>query len=95
MVNNLTSTLYARLTGTTSGIGKKDAEGDSINNGALDNASGTAGLIELARAFKSLKNKPKRSIVFLAVTAEEQGLWGSAYYAENPVYPADKTVCKH
>lgn len=74
------------------GIGKKDAEGDSIYNGALDNASGTAGLLELAKAFKSLKNKPKRSIIFLAVTAEEQGLWGSAYYAENPVYPVDKTV---
>jgi Zn-dependent M28 family amino/carboxypeptidase len=74
------------------GIGKKDVEGDSIYNGALDNASGTAGLIELAKAFKSLKNKPKRSIVFLAVTAEEQGLWGSAYYAENPIYPAQKTV---
>jgi Zn-dependent M28 family amino/carboxypeptidase len=74
------------------GIGKKDAEGDSIYNGALDNASGTAGLIELAKAFKSMKNKPKRSIVFLAVTAEEQGLWGSAYYAENPIYPPQKTV---
>jgi Zn-dependent M28 family amino/carboxypeptidase len=74
------------------GIGKKDAEGDSIYNGALDNASGTAGLIELAKAFKGLKNKPKRSIVFLAVTAEEQGLWGSAYYAENPIYAPEKTV---
>lgn len=74
------------------GIGKPDETGDSIYNGAQDNASGTAGLLELARAFKSLKEKPKRTIVLLAVTAEEQGLWGSAYYAQNPVYPAAKTL---
>lgn len=74
------------------GIGKPDETGDSIYNGALDNASGTAGLLELARAFNSLKTKPERTIVFLAVTAEEQGLWGSAYYAQNPVFPAAKTV---
>ena len=74
------------------GIGKPNAEGDSIYNGALDNASGTAGLLELAKAFSKLENKPARSIVFLAVTAEEQGLWGSAYYAENPIYPREKTV---
>ncbi|MEO6722442.1 MAG: M28 family peptidase [Ferruginibacter sp.] len=75
------------------GIGKADETGDSIYNGALDNASGTAGLLELARAFKSMKEKPERSIVILAVTAEEQGLWGSAWYAQNPVYPAAKTTC--
>lgn len=74
------------------GIGKPDEKGDSIYNGALDNASGTAGLLELARAFKSMKTKPERTIVILSVTAEEQGLWGSAYYAQNPVYPADKTL---
>lgn len=74
------------------GIGKPDERGDSIYNGALDNASGTAGLLELARAFKSMKTKPERTIIFLAVTAEEQGLLGSAYYAQNPVYPAAKTV---
>jgi len=74
------------------GIGRKDAEGDSIYNGALDNASGTAGLLEIARAFATLKEKPERSVVFLAVTAEEQGLWGSAWYAENPVYDVRKTV---
>ncbi|MBC7949601.1 MAG: M20/M25/M40 family metallo-hydrolase [Chitinophagaceae bacterium] len=74
------------------GIGKPDETGDSIYNGALDNASATAGLIELARAFKSLDPKPERTIIFLSVTAEEQGLWGSAYYAENPVYPANKTI---
>jgi Zn-dependent M28 family amino/carboxypeptidase len=74
------------------GIGKKDANGDSIYNGAFDNASGTAGLLELAKAFSKLDPKPERSVVFLAVTAEEQGLWGSAYYAQNPVYPKEKTV---
>lgn len=74
------------------GIGKPNDNGDSIYNGALDNASGTAGLLEIARAFKSLKEKPERTIVILAVTAEEQGLWGSAYYAQNPVYPVEKTI---
>lgn len=74
------------------GIGKADETADSIYNGAFDNASGTAGLIELARAFKSLKVQPERTIILLAVTAEEQGLWGSNYYAQNPVYPAAKTV---
>lgn len=74
------------------GIGKPDETGDSIYNGAYDNASATAGLIQLAKAFKKSKNKPDRTIIFLAVTAEEQGLWGSAYYAQNPVYPADKTL---
>ncbi len=54
--------------------------------------SGTAGLLELARVFKSLKTQPERTVVFLAVTAEEQGLWGSAYYAQNPIYPVAKTV---
>jgi len=74
------------------GIDKPDEQGDSIYNGAYDNATGTAGLIELARAFASRPNKPERTIVFLAVTAEEQGLWGSAYYSQNPVYPLEKTV---
>lgn len=74
------------------GIGKPDETGDSIYNGALDNATGTAGLLELARAFKSLKTKPERTIILLSVTAEEQGLLGSQYYAQNPIYPADKTL---
>jgi Zn-dependent M28 family amino/carboxypeptidase len=74
------------------GIGKPDETADSIYNGAFDNASGTAGLIELARAFKSMKVQPERTIILLAVTAEEQGLWGSAYYAQNPIYPTSKTV---
>ena len=74
------------------GIGKADEKGDSIYNGAFDNASATAGLLELARAFKSLPEKPERTILFLSVTAEEQGLWGSAWYAQNPIYPAAKTI---
>lgn len=67
-------------------------EGDRIYNGALDNASGTAGLLEIAQAFTSLPRPPRRSVLFLAVTAEEQGLLGSAYYASHPVYPLAKTV---
>jgi len=74
------------------GIGKPDEKGDSIYNGALDNATGTAGLLELARAFKKMKTAPERTIIILCVTAEEQGLLGSAYYAQNPIYPANKTV---
>ena len=74
------------------GIGAPDEKGDSIYNGALDNASATAGLLEIARAFKNANTKPERTIIFLSVTAEEQGLWGSAYYAQNPVYPNNKTV---
>ncbi len=72
------------------GIGRP-VDGDSIYNGAVDNASGTACLLAIAEAFKK-GPPPKRSIVFLAVTAEEQGLLGSAYYAEHPIYPPDKTV---
>jgi Zn-dependent M28 family amino/carboxypeptidase len=74
------------------GVGLPDAKGDKIYNGAVDNATGTAGLIEIARAFKSLPRPPRRSILFLAVTAEEKGLIGSKYYAENPIYPLEKTV---
>jgi Zn-dependent M28 family amino/carboxypeptidase len=74
------------------GIGLPDAKGDKIYNGALDNATGCAGLIEIARAFKALPTPPRRSILFVSVTAEEKGLIGSKYYAENPIYPLDKTV---
>ena len=66
--------------------------GDSIYNGALDNASGTAQLLAIAEAFTKLPEPPARSVVFLFVTAEEQGLFGSAYYVANPVYPLDRTV---
>jgi Zn-dependent M28 family amino/carboxypeptidase len=68
------------------------APGDGIYNGALDNATGTAALVELAKAFASLEEKPKRSIMFLAVTAEEQGLLGSNYYASHPLVPLAQTV---
>ncbi|WP_396625508.1 M28 family metallopeptidase [Luteitalea sp.] len=73
------------------GVGEP-VDGDRIYNGALDNASGTAMVLEIARAFTQATPKPKRSVVFLMVTAEEQGLLGSAYYAEYPVYPLAKTV---
>jgi Zn-dependent M28 family amino/carboxypeptidase len=65
-------------------------QGDQIFNGALDNASGTAALLELAQAFQLLE--PKRSILFLAVTAEEKGLLGSKYYATHPLYPLAHTL---
>ena len=103
--NNTSQNVVAKLTGEQNpdeyivytahwdhlGVGKPDASGDSIYNGALDNASGTAALLALAKAFKESKT-PNRSVIFLAVTAEEQGLWGSAYYAQNPIYPLEKTV---
>jgi Zn-dependent M28 family amino/carboxypeptidase len=66
--------------------------GDSIYNGAADNATGTAGLIAMAKAYVAMKTPPKRSILFLSVTAEEQGLLGSQYYAVTPIYPLAKTV---
>jgi Zn-dependent M28 family amino/carboxypeptidase len=73
------------------GVGLPDAKGDKIYNGAVDNADGIAALLELGRAFKS-QPAPQRSILFLAVTAEEKGLLGSEYYAANPLYPLSKTV---
>lgn len=73
------------------GIGEP-VKGDSIYNGAVDNATGTAGLLELATAFTKLPQAPARSILFLSVTGEEQGLLGSEYYAAHPVFPMEKTV---
>lgn len=73
------------------GVGQPDAKGDRIYNGAVDNATGTAALIELGRVYAKAP-KPKRSVVFLAVTAEEKGLLGSEYYASKPLYPLGKTV---
>lgn len=67
-------------------------EGDSIFNGAIDNATGVAALFELAKGFKAAAVQPERSVIFLAVTAEEEGLLGSAYYATNPIYALNKTV---
>jgi Zn-dependent M28 family amino/carboxypeptidase len=74
-------------------LGVGDAvNGDKIYNGALDNATGVASLLEIARGFTEVKPAPKRSILFLMVTAEEQGLLGSQYYSVAPVYPLDKTL---
>jgi Zn-dependent M28 family amino/carboxypeptidase len=73
------------------GIGKPDERGDTIYNGGLDNATGISQLIEQARAFAH-EPRTDRSIVFLAVTAEEKGLLGSEYYAQNPLFPESKTV---
>jgi Zn-dependent M28 family amino/carboxypeptidase len=73
------------------GIGPA-VNGDKIYHGAVDNASGTATLLEIARAYKALRTPPRRSILFLAVTAEEQGLLGSQYYAEHPLYPLARTA---
>nr|WP_246218847.1 M28 family metallopeptidase [Parasphingorhabdus halotolerans] len=70
---------------------KPAPDGDDICNGAVDNATGTAALVALAEAHVKA-GAPDRSIIFLAVTAEESGLLGSKYYADNPIYPLDKTV---
>ncbi len=67
-------------------------QGDQILNGALDNASGVAQMMEIAKAFTNLATKPKRSVLFLAVTAEEAGLLGAKYYATHPLYPLERTL---
>ena len=84
---------YVLYTAHWDHLGRCDAapDGDDICNGALDNATGTAALVALAEAHAK-EGRPDRSIVFLAVTAEESGLLGSKYYAENPVYPLGRTV---
>ena len=100
-----TRNVIARLPGTTHpdesilytahwdhiGVGEPDANGDAIFNGAVDNATGTAGLLELARVWGA-GPRPERSIVMISFTAEESGLLGSEYYAANPVWPLEKTV---
>ena len=73
------------------GIGEKE-NGDSIYNGAVDNGTSMAWALEIGEAFSGLKKRPVRSVVILFPTAEEQGLLGSSYYTENPVFPMDKTV---
>jgi Zn-dependent M28 family amino/carboxypeptidase len=102
--NSLSRNVIARLPGTSHadetiiysahwdhlGI-KPEMEGDNIYNGASDNASGTAGLLALARLHAE-RGPAQRSLVFLAVTAEESGLLGSRWYAENPIYPLATTV---
>jgi hypothetical protein len=73
------------------GVGEP-VQGDSIYNGALDNASGSAAMLEVARAFTSLAKPPRRSVLFLAVTGEEEGLLGSDYFAEHPTVPMERIV---
>ncbi len=68
-----------------------DPRGDHIRNGAVDNATGTAELIEVARAFAAAK-RPRRSVIFAAWTAEEKGLLGAEYYVTHPLYPLAKTA---
>jgi Zn-dependent M28 family amino/carboxypeptidase len=69
-----------------------ELQGDQIFNGAIDNASGVASIIEIAGAFSKINPPPKRSVLFMATTAEEAGLLGAKYYAEHPLYPLDKTL---
>ena len=69
-----------------------ELQGDQIFNGAIDNASGVASLIELAAAFRKSNPPPKRSVLFMATTAEEAGLLGAKFYAEHPLYPLEKTL---
>ncbi len=84
---------YIIYSGHWDHLGKGEAiNGDSIYNGAVDNATGTAALLALAEAFKKAKKQPERSIMFIALTAEEQGLLGSEYYATHPLVPVNKTV---
>ena len=73
-------------------LGQHEGEGDTIYNGAVDNATGIAGILEIAEAFVHQNPKPERSIMLLAVTLEESGLLGSKYYVANPTVPLDKTV---
>ena len=70
----------------------EELKGDQIFNGAVDNASGVAGLIDLAAAHAKLNPATKRSVLFIATTAEEAGLLGAKYYAQHPLYPLEKTV---
>ena len=69
-----------------------DCSGDCIMNGAVDNATGTSGLLAIAKAFMSSRKKPERTVVFLSVTLEESGLLGSAYYVDHPLFPLAQTV---
>ncbi|WP_147654189.1 M28 family metallopeptidase [Vulcaniibacterium gelatinicum] len=73
-------------------LGKHEGEGDTIYNGAVDNATGVAGILEIAEAFATQEPRPKRTLLFVAVTLEESGLLGSKYYVAHPSVPMDKTV---
>ena len=73
-------------------IGITPGRTDSINNGADDDGSGTAGVMELAEAFSQPGARPRRSIMFLTVSGEEKGLWGSRYFSEHPAVPLTQIV---
>ncbi|HEV2131720.1 MAG TPA: M20/M25/M40 family metallo-hydrolase [Longimicrobiaceae bacterium] len=73
------------------GVGRP-VDGDSVYNGADDNASGTSGLLEVARVLSSLPERPRRSVVFLWVSGEEKGLLGSRWFADNPTFPIERVV---
>jgi hypothetical protein len=74
------------------GIGAPDQNGDSIFNGADDDASGTVGVVEVAEAMASMRPAPRRSMLFVVVSGEEKGLWGSQYFAEHPTVPLQQMV---
>jgi Zn-dependent M28 family amino/carboxypeptidase len=73
---------------------RRDGTGDRIFNGANDDGSGTVTVIELARALSSLKERPKRSIIFMTFFGEEKGLMGSRYYTRHPAWPIEKTIAQ-
>jgi hypothetical protein len=74
------------------GVGRPNQKGDSIYNGADDDASGTSAIMELAEAFAAMQQRPKRSLIFLTVSGEEKGLYGSKYFVENPPVPIEQMV---
>jgi len=74
------------------GVGAPDARGDSINNGADDDASGTIAVVQMAQAFSKLRPRPRRSLIFLTVSGEERGLWGSEYFTAHPPVPIGQIV---
>lgn len=78
--------------GKAVGFGGAGSGADAVFNGAVDNATGVAGILEIAKAFVGAPRRPERSVVFLAVTAEESGLLGSLYYGRNPVFPLAQTA---
>jgi Zn-dependent M28 family amino/carboxypeptidase len=83
---------YLFLTGHYDHLGKR---GDVIYYGADDDGSGTVGVMQMAEAFAAAAKKgkyPRRTVVFMAVSGEEKGLWGSEYYSDHPIYPMDKTT---
>lgn len=83
---------YLLVTGHYDHVGVRGTDGDTIFNGANDNGSSIVGMIELAKAFGSMKSKPRRSIVFIAFWGEEKGMQGSKFYVQNPLVPLARTI---